>query len=289
MADTIPFKPKEEKNKEDATGTERSFYSSDEVADIIRLSLQKHASDASGMVDYAELLSIGEEMGVNAEQIDQSIKLLAEEQRTKAKEDELWKKFKAHCFISTSTIILCILINLLTGISNFWAGYPLVSLGFFMLGHYAGLRYAPEFVQLATQRTMELAISKTQEALNSNTNANANVTFSISDDLGLSETSGMLYIEDNHLVIEHQNLDSILGIWKSRIKETEIPISEIKSAHLEQKFWNSELVLQASTMKTFRHLPGEVAGTVRITLNKQSYNAANALVKEISSLQKESA
>ena len=286
MAKTIPFPPNN--NEQDTeTQTEKSdspvedrHYSSDEVSAIIRLSLQQDNASTSESIDYEELLSIGKDMGVDASKIDNAIKLLAEEQRTKAKEDELWLKFKAHCFISTSTIVLCILLNFLTGIDVFWAGYPLLGLGFFMLGHYAGLRYAPEFVALATEHTMNLANSN----MASFSTDDANVTFKISDDFGLSESSGMIYVEDEHLLIEYQNYDSIIGLLKSSIKEIEIPISEIRRARLEQKFWNSELVLQAKSMKSFRRLPGATAGTFRITVTKESQKAAESLVKEINAL-----
>lgn len=288
MAKTIPFPPNNNEQGEEAqteasdSPVEDRHYSSDEVSAIIRLSLQQESASTTGSIDYEELLSIGKDMGVDAGKIDNAIKLLAEEQRTKAKEDELWLKFKAHCFISTSTIILCILLNFLTGIDFFWAGYPLLGLGFFMLGHYAGIRYAPEFVALATEHTMNLANAN----MASFSADDANVTFKISDDLGLSESSGMISVEDGHLLIEYQNYDSILGLWKSSIKEIEIPISEIRRARLEQKFWNSELVLQAKSMKSFSRLPGEVTGTFRITVNKESQNAAESLVKEINDLMK---
>ncbi|NKB33161.1 MAG: hypothetical protein GKR91_08690 [Pseudomonadales bacterium] len=288
MTNTIPFPPKNDDQVPDNDSetqdspVEDRHYSSDEVSAIIRLSLQQESRSPSGAVDYDDLVSIGKDMGVNAEQIDGAIKLLAEEQRAQAKEDELWLKFKAHCFVSTSIIVLCLLINLLTGLGSFddfWAGYPLVALGFFMLGHYAGIRYAPEFVRLATEHTMNMANSKAEEFYAQD----ANVTFSISDDMGLSESTGMLYVEDDSLMVEYQHNDSILGIWKSAIREIDIPLSEIKLARMEQKFWNSELVLQGKSLKTFGGFPGNESGSIKITVNRQSQKAAESLIREIKS------
>lgn len=290
MADTIPFPPKNEasqKNSEKNSSAHGNHsqadnrnYSSDEVSEIIRLSLQQENRASSNAVDYEELLSIGKEMGVTEEQIERSIKLLAEEQRTKSKEDELWLKFKAHCFISVSVILLCLGLNVFTGLDSFWSGYPLFALSFFILGHYVGIRYAPEFVAMATERTMDYANDRFEEYGDSD----GNVAFSVADDLGLSDCSGMLFIEDDKLIVEYQNSDSILGLWSSKVKEIEVPLNEIRRARLQQKFWNSEFTIQSKSMKTFRKLPCEISGTFSFTVEKRSQKAAEALVNNLNAL-----
>jgi len=286
MSNTIPFPPKNDDSKDQSKPSEHDSpledrnYSSDEVSEIIRISLQQENRASSNAVDYEELLSIGKDMGVTEDQIEKSIKLLAEEQRTKSKEDELWLKFKAHCFISVSVILLCLGLNIFTGLDSFWSGYPLFALGFFLLGHYVGIRYVPEFVAMATERTLHYANDKWDEYAESD----SNVTFSVSDDLGLSECSGMLFLEDEQLVVEYQNSDSILGLLSSKVKEIEIPISDLRRARLQQKFWNSEISIQGKSMKTFRKLPCEVSGTFSFTVEKKSQKAAESLVKNLNAL-----
>ncbi|HAJ77236.1 MAG TPA: hypothetical protein DCM64_12375 [Gammaproteobacteria bacterium] len=252
-------------------------YSSEEVADIIRLGLQEEISKAANTIDHEELIAIGKEVGVNDEQIDRAVHLLQEEQQTRDKEKFLWLRFKAHVAVFLGVNLLCITLNLITGMTVFWAGYVLLGMGLFLLGHYAGLRYAPEFVEMAMHRTRLYAQSKYQAIVEDDDN----VGFTIGDTSGLMQTEGLMFIEEDGLVIEHQTIDGMLGLFKTSIKETEIPLADITRVKLEQGFWSSELVLHGRSLRTLRHLPGRSSGTVRLKINRQSNRAAQNLVNEI--------
>lgn len=86
----------ESNSKQKKSAMERR-YSSDEVADIIRLSLQdesrKHSDNS---IDYAELLLIAKDVGVDSDRIDHAVHLLEEELQTRDKERALWARFKGH-------------------------------------------------------------------------------------------------------------------------------------------------------------------------------------------------
>ncbi|MDP2286217.1 MAG: 2TM domain-containing protein, partial [Pseudohongiella sp.] len=132
-------------------------YSSEEVADIIRLSLQDESrKNSDSLIDYDELLAIAKDMGVSSEQIDRAVFMLQEEQQTREKERGLWLRFKGHVLLFAGVNLLLISINLLTGSDTFWAIYSVFGWGLFLLGHYAGLRYAPQFVEMAMQRTRNM-------------------------------------------------------------------------------------------------------------------------------------
>ena len=166
------------------------------------------------------------------------------------------------------------------GTEVFWAGYMLLGWGLFLLGHYAGLRYAPEFVQMAMARTKLVASSKYQEFIEDQ----VNVGFTVADDSGLMGSAGLVFIEGDQVMIEYQTSDALLGILKSGVREASIPIADITRARLEQKFWSADLVLQSRSLKVFRHLPGHAAGTLRLKINRQSAIAAQNLVEQINRL-----
>lgn len=278
MADMLQFNQKPDSdNKSNAPDTSRRRYSSDEVADIIRISLQQETTSADHSIDHDELISIGKEVGVTAAQIEQSVHLLEEQQKTRDKEKLLWLRFKAHGAIFIAVNMLCIALNLMTSTEVFWSGYVLLGWGLFLLGHYAGLRYAPEFVEMAMARTKLVTNSKYQELIEDN----VNVSFTVADTSGLMGSEGIVFIEGDQLMIEHQTSDALLGLLKSGIKEAAIPITDITSARLEQKFWSSDLVLTSRSLKIFRHVPGNSSGGLRLKINRQSGAAARNLVDQI--------
>ena len=73
------------------------------------------------------------------------------------KEQNLWKKFKVQCATSVAVMILRFIINIFTGMAVFCSGYVASALGLFLLGHYAGVRFAPEFVEMTLERSSGFA------------------------------------------------------------------------------------------------------------------------------------
>ncbi len=257
--------------------TKKRRYSSEEVADIIRLSLQDRTSETDDSVNYEDLLAIAREVGVDAEEVDRAVHLLEEQQTAKDKETYLWSRFKTHLTIFIAVNLLCITINVIGSSTTFWSMYMLFGWGLFVLGHYAGLRYAPQFVELAMERTQSLANNKYQEFFAED----GNVGFTISDSTGLTETRGLVSMEDSNLVVEYQTLDSVLGIWKSKVKVVEIPVAEITTIRLDRKLWSADLVIQGKRMRALRNAPGSLGGTLRVKINRQSQLAASKLVQDV--------
>lgn len=265
------------KSKQQASAMDRR-HSSDEVAEIIRLSLQdENRKRSDNSVDYAELLAIAKDVGVDSDRIDHAVHLLDEELQTRDKERALWARFKGHAQLFAGINLLLITVILLSGSNSFWAMYVTFGWGLFLLGHYAGLRYAPQFVEMAMQRTRNLLDYK-QHPLPDNEDR---VLISTCDSMGMTETSGMLSLEEGKLLLEYQTIDAILGILKSGIKVVEISLSELSSANVEQKLWSAELVLQGKNMRVLGNVPGASQGQLRAKLNRQSITAARHLVQQI--------
>ncbi len=249
-------------------------YSSDEVADIIRLGLLNDSGETADTVDYSELVAIGKDLGVSAETIDRSILLLEQQQVSKDQDKQLWAKFKGHCLVFVCVAVFALFVNLLAGMDQYWLGYIVVAMGFLLMGHYLGLRFAPEFLQKALERTSELARNGTSAYFDED----ANVSFKIDDPSGLMESEGMVSLVDDHLQIEFQTYDALLGLLRTQLKEASIALADIKTIKLQQRFWSSELVIQGRNMKVFKHLPGGGAGKLVLKLNREAQQAALNLV-----------
>jgi len=252
-------------------------YSSDEVADIIRLSLQDENRNSENSIDHNELISIGKEVGVSQDQIDRAVVLLEDEHQTKDKERLLWLRFKGHCLTFAFVNLLCVSINIFTGTESFWAGYVLFGTGLFLIGHYAGLRYAPDFVEMAIERTRMHTFGQTAILVAQD----ATVSFTVSDPSGLMESNGLVYIKGQQLHLEYQTSDSVLGLLKTNIKSLEVDLADISHSFLEHKFWTSELILQGNSMRVFGSAPGSASGTLRLKIAKQYHNAALNLLSQL--------
>ena len=252
-------------------------YSSDEVADIIRLSLQDENRNSENGIDHDELISIGKEVGVSQDQIDRAVVLLEDEHQTKDKERLLWMRFKGHCLTFAFVNLLCVSINIFTGTESFWAGYVLFGTGLFLIGHYAGLRYAPDFVEMAIERTRMHTFGQTAILVAQD----ATVSFTVSDPSGLMESNGLVYIKGQQLHLEYQTSDSVLGLLKTNIKSLEVDLADISHCFLEHKFWTSELILQGNSMRVFGSAPGSSSGTLRLKIGKQYHSAALNLLSQL--------
>jgi hypothetical protein len=253
-------------------------YSSEEVADIIRLSLQDESRrNNDALIDYDELIAIANDVGVTSDQIDHAVYMLQEAQQTRDKESSLWLRFKAHALLFAAVNLLLIAINLLTGSDTFWAMYSVFGWGLFLLGHYAGLRYAPQFVEMAMQRARNLMDLQQQNIADTD----EQVLFSTTDSLGMTETSGMLRLDGGKLVMEYQTIDALLGVVKSSVKVVEIPVSNLSAARIDQKLWSADLVLQGKSMGVLSSVPGSNRGQLRVKLNRESVLAAKVLISHI--------
>jgi hypothetical protein len=139
------------------------------------------------------------------------------------------------------------------------------------------LRFAPKLVEAAMERTRDIASNTFQEYFDED----PNVGFTACDSMGLTDSHGLIFLENDHLKIEHQTADALVGLLKTSVKETVIPLTDIVSITLERKFLSAELVLQSRSLKTFGQLPGAAAGTLRLKINRPSNAAAQCLVREV--------
>jgi hypothetical protein len=108
-----------------------------------------------------------------------------------------------------------------------------------------------------------------------------NMAFNVWDSSGLMESDGLISFADNKLRVEYQTTDSVLGVFKTSVKEVEVSVEDIRHARIDRKMFGSELVLQGSSLRIFRNMPGNTGGDLRIKINRQSQLAAQNLIEGI--------
>jgi hypothetical protein len=108
-----------------------------------------------------------------------------------------------------------------------------------------------------------------------------NMAFNAWDSSCLLEFYCLPSFANNTLKIEYQTTDSVLGIFKTSVKQIKFSVEHIRQARIEHKMFSSELVLQGSSLRTFRNLSGSTEGDFSIKINRQSQLAAPNLIEGI--------
>src|SRR5687768_16498054 len=83
---------------------------------------------------------------------------------------------------------------------------------------------------------------------------------------GLATCQELIRNEGDHLAVEYQVEDAIVGVLRSGVKETRIPLANIAGIELRKTWFGlcSDLVLQLDRMEPVENVPGMKQG--RLTL-----------------------
>ncbi|MDC0325358.1 hypothetical protein OAM01_01210 [bacterium] len=97
-----------------------------------------------------------------------------------------------------------------------------------------------------------------------------------------TNSSGILSLVDQALNMEFQTKDGFVGIVKSEVKKTIIPLTEIMDIRFKKSwFGGGKILLQVGKMELFKDVPGHEAGMIRLKVKKQFRDNAMNLVAEI--------
>jgi hypothetical protein len=100
-------------------------------------------------------------------------------------------------------------------------------------------------------------------------------------DFSLSESSGILRFEQNHLELEYQTRDAVLGLIKSQVRTISLSLGEIQELKLNKGWFSDKLWIQAKRMKSFEQFPGSKQGSAELTLLKKHRKEVEYLVSSI--------
>jgi hypothetical protein len=90
---------------------------------------------------------------------------------------------------------------------------------------------------------------------------------------GLARCEGLLRDEGDHLCLEFQVKDSVVGVFGSKIRQTRVPLEDLVSVTLT-KGWLStnlgvKLVLEAASMEALQDVPGMSQGRVSLQIARK--------------------
>lgn len=98
---------------------------------------------------------------------------------------------------------------------------------------------------------------------------------------GLANTTGILTYADQHLKIEFQTSDSLLGLIKSKIKSESIPISKIITVVNSYKLIHNTLSIEFNELGVLNSFPGLIENKLTIYYKKAHKNMASNIESTI--------
>ncbi len=281
MAEMIPFgKPEGDAAPGQAREEVRS-YSNEEVSEIIRVALRSAEESRTNTVGHEEMLTIARDFGLTPGDIARAF----EEINLKRDENQLESRaqltLKIHVLVFAAIQAGLLGINALTGLDSLWMLYPFVAWGSLLAIHGILVWYAPTLVAYALGVSNVVARDAAESLMGAG-GADHSARFTLPDvHHGLAQSSGLLQIQDDALLIEFETKDSVFGLLRSGVREVRVPIRDLASARLERQIWNSRLILRGQRLKCFDGIPGHDGGQIKLTLDRNSRLAGERIAREL--------
>ncbi len=97
---------------------------------------------------------------------------------------------------------------------------------------------------------------------------------------GFANGHGLIRDEGDHLCLEFQVQDAVVGLIKSGVKQVRIPVADVASVALERKWFGlvTRLVIQLASMKPVQDVPGIKQGRLVLGIARRDRDAAAAFV-----------
>ncbi|WP_414587834.1 hypothetical protein [Scytonema sp. PCC 10023] len=106
---------------------------------------------------------------------------------------------------------------------------------------------------------------------------------------GFAEANGIAKANEAGLILEFQVKDGLMGVFKSPIKEVQIPINEIFSVELQVIWFVTRLIIRTKSIAILSDVPGSKAGQIALWIARKDRQVARELVSvlRLSMTQKE--
>lgn len=85
---------------------------------------------------------------------------------------------------------------------------------------------------------------------------------------GFTEVTGLIRVDHEHLVLEFQSADAIIGIVKSDLKTKKIPFTAIRRLDFKKGWFSTKLILQTNSMSDLDGIPGANSGSVTFNIKR---------------------
>lgn len=115
--------------------TDERTYTSDDVANIVRLGLERKTEDS---VSHEDLLEIAGEYGLSADEVDVAVGEVEAGRREEARRRQRMTGFRAHAYSYLGTCAFLLLVDLATP-GPWWFQWPTLGWGLGLFFHYVGV------------------------------------------------------------------------------------------------------------------------------------------------------
>ncbi len=103
-------------------------------------------------------------------------------------------------------------------------------------------------------------------------------------DAFVSESEGMIRVEDEDVIIEHQTKDAFLGAFRSDVKVSTLPVAEISWIKFKRRMFSAEITIQARAMKSVENMPTSKQGRLRLRFARDLRDEAEHLADVLQTL-----
>lgn len=280
MANTVPFKRGEESQKPSDSAPEPrpapekpQEYSSEEVSEIIRVALRNAADEGLRTVNHDEMLAIAKDFGLNGDDLDRALKDISLSRDAEDLSLKVKQAFRLHMALYAVIISGLLLINWATMPSFWWSVIPAVGWGMAVAIHGILAKYAPDVPVYLFKQAAGL-----MDAQRSLRTQSERATFSIEEVFGgMAETHGLARLEKDILILEFETRDSVIGMIRSGLKEVKVPVKDISAVRFEKKMFKTQLTVQGARMRSFKNVPGNKAGEIRLLFDKNARESSTRL------------
>jgi len=98
---------------------------------------------------------------------------------------------------------------------------------------------------------------------------------------GFQKASGLIKLEEEQILCEFRVVDAFLGMIKSDVKETRIPLSDLHSVKFKKGFFRSKIIFEAQSLRVFDRVPGSEQGEWEVSIKRKDRDEARDLVSKI--------
>lgn len=96
-------------------------------------------------------------------------------------------------------------------------------------------------------------------------------------DAVLTETYGLLGLEEGHLVLEYESKDAFIGAYSSGVEELRILPDDVSSIIFKKGVFKAKLVIHARSMKLLQKVPGAKHGQITLRVKRKHRDEAARL------------
>jgi hypothetical protein len=106
------------------------------------------------------------------------------------------------------------------------------------------------------------------------------LAFAFNDpDGSFTESEGVIWLEGDEIVIEHQTKDAFFGTFKSKVKVARVPLDAISWIRFKRGMFSAELTIQARAMQAVEHIPTNKQGRLRLKFTRDLRDEAAQLAE----------